>query len=79
MIRILQIDFPSLIDVRVLTNGRSEPGNDAVTRVSEASTGNENALKTALPGSSDKPTAESSSGIMFTAIQGIQNIYTYSS
>lgn len=57
----LEIDFPSLIDVRVLTNGRSEPGNEAVTRVSEASTDNENALKTALPGSSDKPTAEPSS------------------
>ncbi|KAH6826670.1 hypothetical protein C2S53_002913 [Perilla frutescens var. hirtella] len=50
----LEIAFSELIDVRVLTNGRSEPGSEAVTCASEASTGNVNALKT------DKPTAERS-------------------
>ncbi|KAL1565221.1 coilin-like [Salvia divinorum] len=56
----LEIDFSALIDVRVLTNRGSKPGNKAITRVSEASTSNINALKTALPGSSGEPTAEPS-------------------
>ncbi|XP_042057236.1 coilin-like [Salvia splendens] len=56
----LEIDFSALIDVRVLTNGGSTPGNKVVTRVNEVSTSNMNALKTALPGSSGEPTSEPS-------------------
>ncbi|KAG6422358.1 hypothetical protein SASPL_118926 [Salvia splendens] len=55
-----RIDFSALIDVRVLTNGGSKPGNKDVTRVNEASTSNINALKTALPGSSGEPASEPS-------------------
>ncbi|XP_057776809.1 coilin [Salvia miltiorrhiza] len=56
----LEVDFSSLIDVRVLTNGGSKPDNKTVACVNEASTSNVNALKTALPGSSGEPTAEPS-------------------
>ncbi|KAI3467611.1 hypothetical protein Pfo_024274 [Paulownia fortunei] len=52
----LEIDFSSLIDVRIFKNGSSGPGNEALSWVSEGSTGNENTPKTVLPGSNDKQT-----------------------
>ncbi|XP_042053480.1 coilin-like isoform X2 [Salvia splendens] len=56
----LEIDFSALVDVRVLSNGGSKPGNKAVTCVKEASSNDINALKTALPVTSGEPTAEPS-------------------
>ncbi|KAK6160289.1 hypothetical protein DH2020_003670 [Rehmannia glutinosa] len=55
-----KIDFSSLIDVRVLKNGSSVPGNEALRQVSEGSIGNENAPKTVLPSSNDKQIVEPS-------------------
>lgn len=64
---IFQIDFSSLIDARILSKGMSEPDNETVACVSEASTGNVTA-KTSLPGTSSKPTSEPSPGITFNAV-----------
>ncbi|KAG6426763.1 hypothetical protein SASPL_110997 [Salvia splendens] len=60
VIHLMQIDFSALVDVRVLSNGGSKPGNKAVTCVKEASSNDINALKTALPVTSGEPTAEPS-------------------
>ncbi|KAL8520009.1 hypothetical protein ACS0TY_010809 [Phlomoides rotata] len=52
----LEIDFSSLIDVRIFNNGKSEPGNDSLKSMSEGPAGIVNVPKTALPSGSDKPT-----------------------
>ncbi|KAK4429761.1 Coilin [Sesamum alatum] len=50
----LEIDFSSLIDVRVFNDGSSASGNEAVSQVSEGSVGNKNAPKALLPCSNDQ-------------------------
>ncbi|XP_011086676.1 coilin isoform X3 [Sesamum indicum] len=47
----LEIDFSSLIDVRILNVGNSASRNEALSQVSEGSAGNKNAPKAVLPSS----------------------------
>lgn len=50
----VQIDFSSLIDVRIFNNGRSEPGNGCLNSTNEGTAGDV---------TSDKPTVLPTQGI----------------
>ncbi|KAL0421466.1 UNVERIFIED_CONTAM: Coilin [Sesamum latifolium] len=50
----LEIDFSSLIDVRIFNDGNAASRNEDVSQVTEGSTGNKNAPKAVLPSSNDQ-------------------------
>lgn len=56
----VQIDFSSLIDVRIFNNGRSEPGSDSINSLTEAAAGD----VTVLPDKST-PIPTPTQGIIF--------------